>query len=116
MTASPHNVPAADKPVPDYAERRAIRKTKREERANKRAYEEMKGRLRSQLRKQVDQIAKENGRNLIFALLNGASMQVNVQIKPREEETPPITAIPEEASESFSDDISSEPLIKIVPR
>jgi hypothetical protein len=70
-----------DPPAPTYEARRAIRVTRRQEKEAKRQYEHLKGVLRSQLRKQVDQIAGENGRNLIFALLNGGKLQVAVSIE-----------------------------------
>lgn len=119
MTAATHNVPVPARtdtsgPNGNYAERRAARATKRQQREAKRGYEHLKGVLRSQLRKQVDQIATENGKNLIFALLNQGRLQVSVSIEMPQSDAPAVTDVP--ADPVFSDDVQTEPLIKIVPR
>lgn len=98
----------------DYAARRAVRITKRQEKEAKRQYEHLKGVLRSQLRKQVDEIAKMNGKDLIFALLNGGKLQVGVSIEmPKApEEAPPVNI--EAATQALEAAAEKKPLIEIV--
>lgn len=80
MTAATHNVPAPA-PTETYEEKRAKRVTKRQQREAKRRYEQLKGLLRSQLRRQLDEILKPNEREFVFLLLNGGALNVSVQAK-----------------------------------
>jgi hypothetical protein len=92
--AAPHTIPAADRPEPDYAARRAARVNKRQEKEAKRQYESLKGTLRSQLRRQIDQIMNESAKDLVFALLNGARLQVSVKVEMPEAEAPAVETPP----------------------
>lgn len=101
------------KPEIDYAARRAIRVTKRQEKEAKRQYEHLKGVLRSQLRKQVDEIAKMNGKDLIFAMLNGGKVQVGVQVEmPKAPEEAPVDI--EAATQALEAAAEKKPLIETV--
>lgn len=80
MTAATHNVPTPA-PTETYEEKRAKRVTKRQQREAKRRYEQLKGLLRSQLRRQLDEILKPNEREFVFLLLNGGALNVSVQAK-----------------------------------
>jgi hypothetical protein len=102
----------AEKPVePTYEEKRAARVTRRQEKEAKRQYDYLKGVLRSQLRRQIDKIATENGKDLIFAMLNGARLQVGVTIEmPKEADAPK----GERAGSFPSEPVPPKPLIEVV--
>jgi hypothetical protein len=105
----------AGKPAePTYEEKRAARVTRRQEKEAKRQYDYLKGVLRSQLRRQIDKIATENGKDLIFAMLNGARLQVGVSIEmpkaPEDEQPVDVGA----ATRALDVAAEKKPLIEVV--
>ena len=65
--------------TPADIERRAKQVTKRQEREIKRKYEFLAGQVRSQLRKQLDEILKTNTKAFVMLLLSGGALKVGVE-------------------------------------
>lgn len=81
----------APTPTPTYEEKRAKQRTRREEKAQKRAYLFLSGRIRSELRRQLDRLYKPNVNDFIEALAQGKGLKVHIELI---EQTPPVT-VPE---------------------
>jgi len=79
--------------TPTDIARRAKQITKRQERETKRRYELLAGQVRSQLRKQLDEILKTNTKAFVMLLLEGGALKVNVEVA----EKPPEPVIDEPA-------------------
>lgn len=113
-------------PVPDatpeattYEERREARVTRREEKEQRRKYQALKDLLRSQLRRQLDQILSENAKNFIFLLATDHSLQLSVQVRapeqPEIEAPPPNNTAAIEALDSITEKKSlARRLIEVV--
>jgi len=121
--------------TPTDIERRAKQMTKRQERETKRRYEFLAGQVRSQLRKQLDEIAKPNMRSFVMLLLEGGALKVNVEVAEKPPEPvidepvgeragsfpsepvptfpPPVAYIPGE--DRFEDEPAAEPPPLLVP-
>jgi hypothetical protein len=119
MSASPApEAPTAT--TSNYEEKRAKQRTRREERAAKRAFEFLKGKVRSQLRKQLDDIMKPNINDLILALASGKG--IRLQIEVADVGGPPVTTVPtdqgpvdiESATRALEAAAEQKPLIEIV--
>jgi len=65
--------------TPTDIERRAKQMTKRQEREAKRRYELLAGQVRSQLRRQLDDIMRTNMRPFILLLANGGALKVGIE-------------------------------------
>jgi len=104
--------------TPTDIERRAVQVTKRQQRAAKRAYDDLKGKLRSQLRRQLDEFIKPNERDWIFLLLKGGKLRLFVETTAPE--APPVIdapAIPDESrTPPSSENPVAKPLLEIVSR
>lgn len=104
----------------NYEEKRARQRTRREERAAKRAFEFLKGKVRSQLRRQLDEIMKPNMNDLILALASGKG--IRLQIEVADTGAPPVTTVPteqgpvdvESATAAIEAAAEKKPLIEIV--
>ena len=104
MSEATHNVaPDTEKQAETYEAKRQRQRTRREERAQKRSFLELKGRLRSQLRRQLDEIMNPNINDLIVALIGGKGIRLQVEVADQGE--PPVTAVPEP---------EKKPLIEVV--
>ena len=99
--------------TPTDIERRAKQVTRRQERETKRRYELLAGLVRSQLRKQLDEILKLNTKAFVMLLLEGGALKVNVEVaeKPPAIDAPtePTTAELEAAARALGLDLNSDP-------
>jgi hypothetical protein len=101
--------------TPTDIERRAVQQTKRQQRETKRQYEFLAGQVRSQLRRQLDEILKTNTKAFVLLLLQGGALKVGVDVaeKPPEpvidEPTEPTTAELEAAARALGLDLNSDP-------
>lgn len=118
---APHTVvPTPEQKTESYDEKRKKQRTRREERAAKRSYEFLKGKVRSQLRRQLDEIMTPNLNDLILALAAGKG--VRLQIEVAEQGAPPVTTVPtdegpvdvEAATRALEAAADKKPLIEIV--
>jgi hypothetical protein len=122
--------------TPTDIERRAKQVTRRQERETKRKYEQLAGLVRSQLRKQLDEILKTNTKAFVFLLLEGGALKVNVEVVekppepvidepviPDEDRTPPSSENPSfpppvayiPGEDRFEDEPAAEPPPLLVP-
>ena len=118
--------------TPTDIDRRAKQVTKRNEREAKRRYELLAGQVRSQLRRQLDDILRMNTRAFILLLANGGALKVGVEAAEKAPEPvideptggtvdvafpPPIEYDPKR--DRFEDEpgfVPPKPLLEIVPQ
>lgn len=94
-----HNVPVA--PTETYEEKRARQRTRREEREATRAYNDLKDKVRSEMRRQLDWLLKANINKFIVALAQGNGLRLYIEVA---EQAPAVTKVPE----------PEKPLIEVV--